>query len=330
MVLNFVGTAIYLFALDDVLVAHDGLEHQNHRVNLTLSPATDQQLSFDRAIVSDTTPSGIGSPYQNTDDTTFTYSPGWQINNDFRIPITARPAAFHETSTQGASVSINFTSSVGISVNGSRSCGHGLYTAALTSDKLGSGLQETYNASTHWFISDSLLCYRGDLDPAAQYQFLLSDASAAPLALSYAKFCKVNITESTTLVSADLTLASKPELDIGLTVGPVLAVVIIVLFLLFLFFRRSHRQLSEDAESTFGDISPYILDVVAANVHMSSNTTLTASIDTNTGNGGNGHRIEAITPASVNVPNQTDSSTSSNPLPATQPNTQVPMPTRPS
>jgi len=100
---------------NDVLYAREGLSSDTHYISLTAYPelGSGQEIIFDGAVVCIPITDGTGPPeqlvYSNTNTSIFRYSGKWSTNEADGVPSPNSTAPYHQTSSYGASVSLNFT-----------------------------------------------------------------------------------------------------------------------------------------------------------------------------------------------------------------------------
>ncbi|KAK7686616.1 hypothetical protein QCA50_010216 [Cerrena zonata] len=187
---------------------------------------------------------------------------------------------------------MNFTQSVGVTLNGTRGCDHGEYTINLTDLTRNLTYQHTYNGTTRWFMPDALLFYHAGLNPENVYQVTLTNAEDSTLSFVYAKTHRVNKQLSglgtstsnsglqpTSTVTPQLPNPPNPsKLNIGIIIGPIVSGVLIVILVILLAIylrRKPERKKSEIATSNtpVGTISPYIPHPISPKVgHTSSSS----------------------------------------------------------
>ncbi|KAI0962335.1 hypothetical protein AcV7_001202 [Taiwanofungus camphoratus] len=167
-----------LLASDELLFIQENLTQGTHYVNLTARPElnSNQQVVFDYAVVSNLLADGTSTPspvvYDNMDSAVFEYRGNWTVPPlDEQVPNTTHPSPFHQTSTLGSSVTMNFTAGLAVAVHGPRDWGNWLYNVSLD------GVSTQYNGSTMWMIGDALLFYQDGLDPNRTHTLELIDTA---------------------------------------------------------------------------------------------------------------------------------------------------------
>ncbi|KAK7686615.1 hypothetical protein QCA50_010215 [Cerrena zonata] len=283
MTLDWLGVGIYLFGSSNssyrvtvdnnsttfhgssngLLFAQDGMDHQPHTITVTALPKDPTHyFNFDYGILTDVSPEGARKPrltiHQAKDVTQVGRTPisDWLDTHDHRV---SKP--FIQTTVAGASASINFTSSVGVSLNGTMNCDHELYTVELADLTNQTTYRQTYNGTSRWFIPDSLLFYRGGLNPLHDYQVTLTNAADSRLSLIYGKTQKVNEVSEKLGPSSSNT----PKLTVTLIVVPIIATILVLLIAISLVVylqRKSKVQekaLVSTTNTSMGTISPYTI-----------------------------------------------------------------------
>ncbi|THH29340.1 hypothetical protein EUX98_g4844 [Antrodiella citrinella] len=282
--LQFNGNAIYLYgtsnssyqvSLDntvqnlsppsgDLLYLKQNLSSGTHYVNLTALPSAGQQLLFDKAIITDSLPGGSDLPttttYDNSNTSAVQYFGSWSSKTDAQVPNALHPMPFHITTSSGSYASLNFTGGIAVAVNGSKNCGHGLYTIKLFDSTQQFQTSSEYNASTNWLVGDALLYYYSGLDPTKNYEVQVSNSGGDGTTLTLGDFT-VFQSNITTTIAGNSSDTSDHNVNVGVIVGPIIAGVAVLCLLtlaIFLLRRRAHRA-SQRAE---GKISPYSTDII--------------------------------------------------------------------
>lgn len=67
--------------------------------------------------------------HTDTDNDLFVHAPdsAWMVKTDPLVPFSNLPSPYRQTNANGASVSMNFNGSIGVTLNGTRGCDHGKY-----------------------------------------------------------------------------------------------------------------------------------------------------------------------------------------------------------
>jgi hypothetical protein len=129
--------------------------------------------------------------------TAFSYRGDWQVKSDANVPNSRDPAPFHQTTSQGSSVSVTFSGRA-VSVNGPTSLGSGLY-SVVSNDLLDMTIsiltlflqrlddkETTLNASSSWSVPDTMLFYHDGLDESKEHTLNITNIgeNGTPLSLS--------------------------------------------------------------------------------------------------------------------------------------------------
>lgn len=293
--LQFYGNAIYLYgsgnssyqvSLDnavvnlsppsgDLLYSEENLSLGTHYVNLTALPSSGQQLLFDKAIITDSLPAGSALPtivtFDNSNVTAVQYVGNWSSKSDAHVPNASHPVPFHVTTSSESYASFNFTGGIGVAINGSKNCGHGVYTIKLFDSSQQFQTSSSFNASTNWLVGDSLLYYYSGLDPDKSYEVQIDNSAGDGTSLTLNDFTVFQSNVSTTSgTSSD----SHHKTNVGVIVGPTIAGVAVLVFLALLvlfLLRRRARQATKRAE---GQIIPYSNEITPAPGAAFSSSTL--------------------------------------------------------
>ncbi|KAH7915724.1 hypothetical protein BJ138DRAFT_917311 [Hygrophoropsis aurantiaca] len=156
----------------DLLYTNSGLSEGNHTITLIAQPdQSTQQLAFERAIIINNLSNGQQLPqeitYGNTDTSFLNYAGNWSTATDSHIP----NGTYHYTATMGSSVSMSFSGSIAVGIQGIANWGNWQYLVSLNGD------QQVLNSSSYWFIPDTTLYYQGGLDPTQAYTLNITDSS---------------------------------------------------------------------------------------------------------------------------------------------------------
>jgi len=286
---QFYGTGVYLYgfanssydvAVDgettkpsattsDLLFSTTGLKAGSHSVTLTARPTGAQQFAFDRAVVSapyDNTPAELF--YDNTDTSAFKYSGTWSAQNAQGIPNATVSHPWQQTQEKDASVTMDFSDAVGVSIWGMANWGNWVYQVTLD------GTATTLNSSTYWKVPDSLLFFQAGLDPDKNHTVTVKSTGGGPglkMNLNSMRVYRLNAdiasgaasstgTTGTALPTASSSGGStqkKASINAGAIAGPIVAVALLAVLGYFLWRRRSRghgakhdggADLSEDLE----------------------------------------------------------------------------------
>ncbi|KAJ7070617.1 hypothetical protein C8F01DRAFT_1107083 [Mycena amicta] len=294
---EFWGTAVYLYGLSnssydavidtttsshaptssDVLFSATGLKEGSHSVTLTARPTGSQQLAFDRAVISapfDNPP--VELFYDNSDTSVLQYSGNWTVASAPGIPNATVSHPWRQTVEKDASVTMEISGAVGVSIYGMSNWGNWLYTTTVDDQVT------TYNSSTFWKVPDSLLFYQVGLDPNKNHTVTLTNITPQmKLNLNSFRVYKTDLevpvasistggtglptgatggaaasspTSSSGSSAASMgTSSSKHSVNAGVVVGPIIAVVVVAIIGWFLWKRlRSRRNMPHlgDADLT--------------------------------------------------------------------------------
>lgn len=274
---EFRGTAVYLYgnasapytvSVDnqpttqsptsgDLLYSVTGLQQDTHHLNLTILPSnSSQRLWFDKAVISDSLPTGtsglIPQVIDNQNTTALHYTGNWSSFSDVQIPSRANPKKFMKTTDSGAAVALNFTGAWAVAVNASKNWGHWTFSVALD------GSTRTYNASSWWLIGDTISYYQSELDPNRTYTLELTNAAGAGFEMSLNEITLYMPNTTTGVVSpgtsAGSTSPSSHKTNVGVIVGPVIAAVVVIAGLIIGWFLFKRRHI---ADRSTGPIQPF-------------------------------------------------------------------------
>ncbi|KAJ7040975.1 hypothetical protein C8F04DRAFT_1081231 [Mycena alexandri] len=265
--LQFYGSAVYLYGtantsydvvLDDKLQSFSGrdgllyssenLAEKNHSVELTakITPNTTQQLGFSHAVVSTSDQTPPTQVFWDNTNPAVVYLGQWTNSTIQGIPNSSVTAPFHQTLDVGAGAKMNFSDAVAIAVYASTNFGHGLYSVVIDNE-----LPQTFNASTFWLVTDTVIFFQSGLDPTKTHTLNIINLSAGnKVTLSSIVTYQGNGSISGTATPSNPGPSTFPpvpshsSMNVGVIVGPIVAVVLLGLIAAFFWIglRRSRRQ----------------------------------------------------------------------------------------
>ncbi|KAF7377456.1 hypothetical protein MSAN_00167400 [Mycena sanguinolenta] len=285
---EFYGSAVYLFGsvnasyeviLDEnvqllgsetgVLYSNQDLIEESHTVTLRVNPAnTDQLMAFTGATV---TSSDLKIPtpvFHDNSDGALSYFGNWTSNTVSGIPNSSVTAPFHQTLDAGANVMMNFSSTVAIAVHGSTNFGHGLYSVSIDNET-----PQTYNGSTFWLVTDTVVFFQAGLDAGRTHRLNVTNLSGdAKLTLSSVVTYEVGASQigpsqplsSITGPGTSSRGTSSHSVKVAEIVGPVVGVLLLGLLSVFFWFR--YRKPRPSNETT---VTPLVLPPPSSGISSS-------------------------------------------------------------
>ncbi|KAL0061697.1 hypothetical protein AAF712_011449 [Marasmius tenuissimus] len=203
--LMFVGTAAYIYGLgsawgytttlDDgaelegapregLLVSYENLEYKAHKLALTL--AQSQSLSVSSvlltvgigkmgAMVTNTTIDAVSINADGTSslNNAYFYLSGDGVNTRGNNDVLAYPRV--DTNVAGSAIHIKFNGASAFQVKGATYHDHGSFSATLNPSAGASTSPRTFNATSKWFASDTLIYWESGLDRTQQYTLSLTN-----------------------------------------------------------------------------------------------------------------------------------------------------------
>ncbi|KAK1229650.1 hypothetical protein PQX77_007289 [Marasmius sp. AFHP31] len=305
--LMFIGTAAYIYgsgsaggyttSLDNgaklegapregLLVSYENLEYKVHRLALTLTQ--NQSLSVSSAlltvgigktgaVVTNTTIDAVninadGTSSLNSD---YFYMSGNGVNTRGTSDVLAYSRV--DTNVAGSAIHIQFSRASAIQVKGATYHDHGIFSATLNPSAGASTSPRTFNATSKWFVSDTLIYWETGLDRTQQYTLSLTngeqnkyldvhsivlmdgeggtddtDSSSAPPVFSSFTLSQVAEESSTGIAPSRSSDASSPQvatpLGVGMTTGIAVGagvVAVLVTALIFCWFKGRRKQAPE-------------------------------------------------------------------------------------
>ncbi|KAI0643936.1 hypothetical protein C8Q79DRAFT_1012482 [Trametes meyenii] len=257
------------------LFSQDKLSEKRHTVSLTAHASTRSTFTFDYADVTRAIPLGVSLPtptvHQATETSFIKYDGNWNAMKDPLIPNQQNPAPFYRVDNGTASLSFSFQG-VGVAINGTRNWGSFTYDVTLDNERTG------YNASTMWFIGDTLLYYQDGLDPQATHTLNLT-----PKVDEGFKFWLNTVTvftdNSTVVAPTDTgssgstpSTSSSKKTNVGVIVGPIIGVLAFLAILGGLFFWWRRRRQEDAAARAMEEASAFPPMVAPAPLDTSTST----------------------------------------------------------
>ncbi|EJD03738.1 uncharacterized protein FOMMEDRAFT_167065 [Fomitiporia mediterranea MF3/22] len=260
--LSFYGTGVVLYGMSncsyDIIFdgnfIQDATPFQNvlfaasdeapgfHKVSLIAKPnSNDQILSFNSTVIMSVANSSASSTpvYETIDNqntSAIAYAGDWSPTVTVpKVPTTASPAPYHDTTVASASASFNFTGRA-VALYGSSTSNHGPYTVTLD------GTKSLFNGSSQWLLGNMLLFYQDGLEEDSTHSLSImnvgSDPTSNALSLNSVQITHLNDTLAGQANTGGTHSTSKSK--VGVIVGPVVAFFVVASMIGF--YVRSKRQ----------------------------------------------------------------------------------------